>query len=154
MLANIAGNDKTPTPKVDAQPVQATPTPTPTPEPKKEDIEPPRPTAGQEISQEYFKWLERKVAFDCQQAIKRRVSYNMRSDGIFYGENDMDSMNFLLRFDQWTKYVRKDNSVTIRGDRAEAQNGFGNWVRANYSCTFDINTHFIINASVDGGRLN
>jgi hypothetical protein len=115
--------------------------------------EPARPKPGQEVSEEYFKWLERKVGFDCQQQIKRGVAYNMRSEGILYGTNEMDSIKFILRFDRWSKLVSNENTITIAGDKAEIQNGLGNWVRASYRCKANIDTKTVVDASVSSGRL-
>jgi hypothetical protein len=78
----------------------------------------------------------------------------MRSPGVFYGTTTMDSMTFLLRFDRWSKVVRSDGTIRIAGDQAEAQNGLGNWVRANYSCTVNINTKTVTDAGLGNGRLN
>jgi hypothetical protein len=121
------------------------------PEPPK-DIDPAQPAPGQEVSEEYFEWLERKVGFDCQQKIKRDVAYNMRSEGILYGKNEMDSINFLLQFDRWSKFVSNENTITIAGDKTEIQNNFGNWVRASYRCKVNIDTKTVIDAFVSSGR--
>ena len=77
----------------------------------------------------------------------------MRSEGIFYGKNEMDSINFLLQFDRWSKLVSNENTITIAGDKAEIQNGFGNWVRASYRCKVNIDTKTVIDASVSSGRF-
>jgi hypothetical protein len=120
----------------------------------KETPEPARPAAGQEVSEEYFKWISSKVHFDCQQAIKKLVRYDMRAPGIFYGTNTMNDMTFILKFERWSRRVHSDNTIGITGDHAEAQNGFGNWMRANYSCTVNIDTKTVTDASLGNGRLN
>jgi hypothetical protein len=61
---------------------------------------------------------------------------------------------FLLNFDRWSKYVRNNNTIRIASDAAEAQNRLGNWVRANYSCTVDIDTKSVLDATLNNGRLN
>jgi hypothetical protein len=63
-------------------------------------------------------------------------------------------MFFLLRFDRWSKLVGNDNTIRIAGDAAEAQNGLGNWVRANYSCTVNIDTKTVMDVTLNDGRLN
>ena len=42
----------------------------------------------------------------------------------------------------------------VHGDQAEAQNGLGNWMRVTYSCTVNIDTKTVTDASLDNGRLN
>jgi hypothetical protein len=119
----------------------------------KEKPEPARPAAGQEVSEEYFNWINSKMGFACQQQIKRLVRNDMRSPGVFSGTNSMDSTFFLLRFDRWSKRVANDGTIRMRGDQAEAQNGLGNWMRVTYSCTVDIDTKTVTDASLDNGRL-
>ncbi|OKO70036.1 hypothetical protein AC630_35655 [Bradyrhizobium sp. AS23.2] len=94
------------------------------------------------------------MGFECQQQIKRLVRNDMRSPGVFSGTNSMDSVFFLLRFDRWSKRVANDGTIRMRGDQAEAQNGLGNWMRVTYSCTVNIDTKTVTNASLDNGRLN
>ena len=115
--------------------------------------EPVRPTPGQEVSENYLTWFKRKVGFDCQQQIKRGVAYDMRSEGILYGTNEMDSIKFHLQFDRWSKFVSNENTITIAGDKAEIQNGNGNWVRANYRCKVNIDTKAVTDVSVSSGRI-
>ena len=119
-----------------------------------EKPEPTRPTTGQEVSEEYFKWIESKMGYACQQQIKRLVRNDMRSPGVFSGTNSMDSAFFLLRFDRWSKRVANDGTIRMRGDQAEAQNGLGNWMHANYSCTVNIGSKTVTDAALDNGRLN
>ena len=118
-----------------------------------EKPEPTRPAVGQEVSEEYFDWINSKMQFECQQRIKQIVHYDMRTPGIFSGTNSTDSVFFLLRFSRWSKFVADDNTIRIRGDEAEAQNGFGAWMRVNYSCTVNINTKTMVDVSLNDGRL-
>jgi hypothetical protein len=115
--------------------------------------EPSRPAVGQEVSEEYFDWISSKLHFECQQRIKQIVRYDMRTPGIFSGTNSTDSVFFLLRFSRWSKFVADDNTIRMRGDEAEAQNGIGNWLRVNYSCIVNINTNTVVDVSLDDGRL-
>ena len=66
----------------------------------------------------------------------------------------MMELPFLLRFTRWSKSVANDGTITMRGDQAEAQNGLGNWMRVTYSCTVNIDTKTVTDASLDNGRLN
>jgi hypothetical protein len=113
---------------------------------------PPTPDPVQEVTEEYFRHLNHDdVHFECDQAIKRLVKYDIRSPGVLYGTNT--GMWAFLRFDRWSKRVANDNTIKIYGDEAEAQNGFGNWVRINYSCTIDLGTKKVLRATLDNGRL-
>ncbi len=95
------------------------------PEKKEPPPPPPTPAVGEDVSQEYFRYLEREVSFDCQQQIKALVKYDIRSPGTFYGTNSGDWA--ILRFDRWSKRVATDGTIRMAGDDAEAQNGLGNW---------------------------
>jgi hypothetical protein len=43
--------------------------------------------------------------------------------------------------------------IPVAGDDAEAQNGFGNWIRVNYSCTVNATSKRIMNATLNNGKL-
>lgn len=122
---------------------------------KKEEPPPPPPTPriGEDVSEEFFKYIHHEVLFECQQLIKTLVKYDIRSPGIFSGTNDSRSMFFLLRFDRWSRYVASNGTIKLYGDAAEAQNGFGNWIPVNYSCTVDITNKTIVDGRLDNGRL-
>jgi len=145
----FSGGSNSSKPASDVQPVQAAAA-----SEAKETPEPVRPAAGQEVSEEYFKWIDSKMGFACQQQIKRLVRNDMRSPGVFSGTNSMDSAFFLLRFDRWSKRVASDSTIRMRGDQAEAQNGMGNWVRVTYSCAVNIDSKTVTDVSLDNGRLN
>ena len=49
--------------------------------------------------------------------------------------------------------VSKTGTMTIWGDDAEAQNGFGVWLKVNYSCEVDLTSKKIVNVTMDQGRL-
>jgi hypothetical protein len=83
--------------------------------------------------------------------IKNLVTYDIRSPGTFYGTNSGNSA--LLRFTRWQVRVSQTGTITIRGDDAEAQNGFGTWLKVNYSCEVDLASKKIVNVSIDPGRL-
>jgi hypothetical protein len=148
----VLSNRNNPAPDVgDAAPTRAAADSSKT---EQEKPEPTRPAAGQEVSQEYFDWISRKMSFECQQQIKRVVRNDMRTPGVFSGKNSMDSVFFLLRFDRWSQRVASDGTIRMRGDQAEAQNGLGNWMRVTYSCTVNIGTKTVTDASLDNGRFN
>jgi hypothetical protein len=149
-LGILSGGGSPPSPSPSAAPAPAVDAP----KTETEKPEPARPAPGQEVSEEYFKWIEGKMGFECQQQIKRLVRNDMRSPGLFSGTNSMDSVFFVLQFNRWSKRVANDGTIKMRGDQAEAQNGLGNWMRANYSCTVNIDTKTVTDASIDNGRLN
>jgi hypothetical protein len=98
---------------------------------------PPVPYAGQEVSEEFFTYIYPETAYVCIQAIKQLVKYNMRAPGLMYGTNDMNSPFFVMKMTRWSKRVANNGSIMLAGDDVEIQNGFGNWVKANYTCTID-----------------
>jgi hypothetical protein len=118
-----------------------------------EKAPPPTPKPGEEVSEEFFNYIHSETAFRCQQAVKRLVKYDIRSPGIMWGTNSGDSLMFLLSMSRWSKYVASDNTIFLRGDKAEAQNAFGNWIRANYSCTIDLASKAVKDATLNEGRL-
>jgi hypothetical protein len=121
---------------------------------KKEEPPPPTPRPGEDfVNSKFFSYLKSKAGFNCQQAIKRLVKYDIRSPGVFSGTNSGDSVFFLLRFEYGSKVVASDNTVIIAGESAEVQNGFGNWVRANYSCTVNVENFEVTFPTLDTGKL-
>jgi hypothetical protein len=103
------------------------------------------------ISEDLFKAVENEVGSACGRKIKNLVTYDIRSPGTFYGTNSGNSA--LLRFTRWQVRVSQTGTITIRGDDAEAQNGFGTWLKVNYSCEVDLASKKIVNVSIDPGRL-
>jgi hypothetical protein len=69
-----------------------------------------------------------------------------------------NSAKYDLRWTGWTKFqsadgiIHPDGTILFFGDEAEAQNGFGGWVRVNYSCVFDPKTKQT-SVSMNTGRL-
>jgi hypothetical protein len=118
---------------------------------EQKETPPPTPAIGEDVSEEYFKYILREVHFDCQEQIKRLVKYDIRAPGVLWGTNQGDSV--FLRFTRWSARVASDGTIRLYGDNAEAQNGFGNWVRINYSCTVNVATKSVRRATLDQGRL-
>jgi hypothetical protein len=83
--------------------------------------------------------------------IKKLVKYDIRAPGVFWGHSTGDLA--ILRFTHASKRVAKDGTITIAGDGAEAHNAIGNWVRVNYTCTFDPGTDIVTHATLAPGRL-
>jgi hypothetical protein len=94
-----------------------------------------------------------EMAYDCQQAIKRFIKYDIRAPGLMWGHNSGSDAMFLLRMSRWSQKVAADNTITIAGDEGEAQNGMGNWVRINYTCTVNLNNKTVKRAAFNQGRL-
>jgi len=118
---------------------------------KPDEVAPPRPAIGEAVSQKYFEYIDRVVAFDCNNEVKALVKYDIRAPGLVWGTRS--GRDTFLRFRQWSKRVAPDGTIRLVGDDAEAQNGFGGWARVNYSCTVDIATNSVKDASLNPGRI-
>ena len=106
---------------------------------------PSKPMLGQEVSEQY-RWhvlTDRDGISKCKSAVENAVQYDLR-----WTESSNSS-----RWNRWNKYARSDGYIQFNGDRAEAQNGFGNWVRITYWCLFDPDNRTVISASVERGKL-
>jgi hypothetical protein len=103
------------------------------------------------ISEDLFRAVKTEAGYECGRRIRNLVKYDIRSPGVLYGTNNGDSA--LLRFTQWGVKVSKTGTMTIWGDDAEAQNGFGVWLKVNYSCEVDLTSKKIVNVTMDQGRL-
>jgi hypothetical protein len=126
--------------------------PAPTSKPG-EKVPPPTPKPSEVVSEEFFNYIYPETAFYCGQAVKRLVKYDIRSPGVMWGTNSGDSPLFLLRMSRWSTRVAPDNTILLAGDEAEAQNGFGNWMRVNYTCTIDPASKTVKRATLNEGRL-
>ena len=69
------------------------------------------------------------------------------------GTSSSRDMTFLLRMSRWSGKVSPNNTILIAGDEAEAQNGLGNWLRVNYTCTVDLSNNTVKHATLNQGRL-
>jgi hypothetical protein len=123
------------------------------PKEEKPAAPPPTPKPGEEVSQAFFEHISGEMAYDCQQAIKRFIKYDIRAPGLMWGHNSGSDAMFLLRMSRWSQKVAADNTITIAGDEGEAQNGMGNWVRINYTCTVNLNNKTVKRAAFNQGRL-
>ena len=121
--------------------------------PPEEKKPPPVPYAGQAVSKEFFDYIYPKMSYDCVQAIRPFVKYDMRSPGMMWGTNNIRDLGFLLRMTRYSKVVANDGSITLAGDEAEAQNGFGNWKRVTYVCVVDPVNLLVKRASLSDGGL-
>jgi hypothetical protein len=76
----------------------------------------------------------------CRKSVENAAKYDLRWT---------DSMirPAFVRYSGW-----EEDSIIFRGDAAEAQNGFGGWVRVNYICVFNPKTKYAT-ASIEAGRL-
>ena len=83
------------------------------------------------------------AAVKCQPKIEKEA-YDFRWDGGgWFGG---------VYFTGWRE--RSDGKIDYAGDNLELQNGFGNWIRHTYSCTYDPSTSQITNVLVWRGRLS
>jgi hypothetical protein len=139
------------------------PSPQPPPQPPKVVEEkkapeppppPPTPEPGQPVTVEYFNYLQRSntiILVHCMTEIRKLVKYDIRAPGILWGQSS--GSDAILRFTHFSRHVADDGSITVGGDDAEAQNGIGNWLRVNYTCTIDLGTNTVKRVTLDSGRL-
>ena len=60
----------------------------------------------------------------CKRAIENFTRYDLR-----WTNGWLESV-----FDRWDRLAREEGHLVFAGERAEAQNSFGNWIRVNYEC--------------------
>jgi hypothetical protein len=106
--------------------------------PKDEKPPPPIPAVGEKITTEFFRYVKDKKHFDCQEAVKKRAEYGIRSPGVLYGTNY--NADAFLRFSRMSARVDGDGNMDLAGDEAEAQNAAGSWVGVKYVCTVNVET--------------
>ena len=101
------------------------------------------PTTGAEVPEAYYTYVlaTRGGSSNCKRAVEDLAKYDLRWTSWGRG------------FDYYNKYARADGYFRLTGDDAEAQNGFGGWVRVNYTCTYDPVTQTVKNVTLDNGRL-
>jgi hypothetical protein len=117
----------------------------PTPEP------PPIPKIGEDVSEKYFNYINTEMLSKCDKELRRLIKYDIRTPGIFWGTNSGQKAS--LRYTRWSARVAQDGTIRLAGDEAEAQNGLGNWVPINYSCTVDVATKTVRSAVINPGKL-
>ncbi len=115
---------------------------------------PPTPKVGENVSQEFFRYIEPKMAHACGKEIYHLIKYEIRSPGIFWGKNSGQNAAFLLNYSRISRRVAEDGTIRLLGDEAEAQNGLGNWARISYSCTVDVATNSVRSATITNGKLD
>jgi hypothetical protein len=115
----------------------------PVAEPAKQKVLLPVPKPGEHVSEEYFMQVYPDAAWPCKTAIEDSAKYDLR------WTNGWLSMYF----NRWGSVAREDGHLILVGDTAEAQNGFGGWVRVNYRCEFDPASKKIIDASFAPGKF-
>ena len=98
------------------------------------------PATGAEIPDSYFEKVRDRADRPCQRAIENLARYDLR-------------WHWGRPFDRWNKYQRQDGVMSLAGDNADAQNGFGGWLRVNYECEFDPATNKVIDVRMNNGRL-
>jgi hypothetical protein len=124
VVAVIKSGDKTADQSAPSAVSSASTTTTEKPKPKEKEIIP-SPGAGEEITPTYYKQVHDDALWVCMKPT----------------------------FDRWNKHQRQDGHILLYGDEAEAQNGFGNWVRVNYRCEFDPAAKKVLDAQLSQGRL-
>jgi hypothetical protein len=107
---------------------------------------------GEKTPDELFIAVNREVGIDCAKNIRKLVRYDIRSPGIVYGKNSGEAA--ILRFTKFSARVSEKGTISLYGDDAEAQNGFGNWLRVNYSCEINLANKHIVDVKMDFGMLN
>jgi hypothetical protein len=114
---------------------------------------PPTPKIGEDVGQEYFRYIERKMSYECGKELYRLIKYEIRAPGIFWGKNSGQNAAFLLSYTRFSSRVAEDGTIRLLGDEAEAKNGLGNWMPIKYSCTVDVASQSVRNATIEAGKL-
>ncbi|MCW2478133.1 hypothetical protein J5224_03270 [Candidatus Symbiopectobacterium sp. NZEC135] len=74
----------------------------------------------------------------CQVAVEKSAKYQFKwTDGVLEP-----------KFSSYNWYNKDKKLVTLYGNRAQAQNGFGAFKNIQYSCTFNANTGEVLNVSM------
>jgi hypothetical protein len=81
--------------------------------------------------------IDARVA--CKRAVERQAKYDLR----------------------WTSWLSdfqvardpRNGHIVLVGDEAQAQNGFGAWVRMSYGCSYDPRSKRLLEAYLQPGRL-
>jgi hypothetical protein len=103
----------------------------------------PVPAFGEHNSEEYFNQVYADAAWPCKTAIENSAKFDLRW-----------TQSWIARyFNRWNSVAREDGHLILVGDTAEAQNGFGGWVRVHYRCEFDPASKKVINASFEPGKI-
>ena len=145
VVAVIKSGDKTADQSAPSAVSSASTTTTEKPKPKEKEIIP-SPGAGEEITPTYYKQVHDDALWVCMKAVERSAKYDFRWTKTLFGTQ-------LPTFDRWNKHQRQDGHILLYGAEAEAQNGFGNWVRVNYRCEFDPAAKKVLDAQLSQGRL-
>jgi hypothetical protein len=100
------------------------------------------PSVGEELKDGYLKYVKdhRQGNENCKKAIADMAKYDIK-------------WTDRTEFQYVNKYARMDGYVLLSGDNAQAQNGFGNWIRVNYKCLYDPTSKRVIEATMNNGRL-
>ena len=101
------------------------------------------PAVGAQITDRYLEYVktDRKGVQNCKNAVADMAKYDIKWTS--WGTN----------FNYHNRYARADGYVLLVGDNAEAQNGFGGWVRVNYECLYDPNAQRVVRTTMNKGRL-
>jgi hypothetical protein len=103
------------------------------------------PTVGEQMTDDYVKYVKTDLngESNCKSAVADMAKYDLR------WTNSWGSSPF----GYYNRYALPDGYVRLVGDEAEAQNGFGGWVRVNYTCLYDPATQTVKNVAMNNGRL-
>jgi hypothetical protein len=116
-------------------------------------VTPPRPAPAPQPAKPKvtIKDVYERTDKPCKAAVEGLAQYDLRWTG-----RTSKSYGFpqyrLTKGGSATDDLEGADSIHLVGDRAEAQNGFGNWMRVNYSCTYDLRAGKVVDATLDAGR--
>jgi hypothetical protein len=99
---------------------------------------------GTDIPEAEFGPIAVDAAASCQTAVERHAKYDLRWTDSWSQPKFFDSIV--------SKHVHQDGLMLFYGDRAEAQNGLGAWVRVRYNCTYNPFTKAVTDASLEPGH--
>jgi hypothetical protein len=104
------------------------------------------PAVGEQMTDGYVEYVKTDLKGDsnCKNAVADMAKYDLR------WTNSWGSSPF----GYYNRYALPDGYVRLVGDEAEAQNGFGGWVRVNYTCLYDPATQTVKNVILNQGRFS
>jgi hypothetical protein len=93
---------------------------------------------GAYMAEADFYQMSPDAHWSCQKAIENYAKHDLRWTESWLNRKFTDSVT--------SKYVHPDGLMLFYGDKAEAQNGFGGWVRVKYRCTYNPFTKEVVEA--------
>jgi hypothetical protein len=101
------------------------------------------PVVGEKMTEGYIRYVQDdlKAEKNCRREIENLAKY------------DLKWTSWTTTFEYNNANARADGYVRFIGDNAQAQNGFGGWVRVNYECLYDPSNQQVARVKMDNGKL-